>query len=375
MISLLKNIKDEINIFINIKKISSINPKIIIYSENKAYQKYAFLIIEILSKKYPNQIYYVSSDKEDKVDNHNIENVYIGSKYAFEYFFRSIKAKNMFLTVTDLDNHKIKKNKFVKNYIYFFHAPMSTSKIYTETAFDNFDTVLCNGDYHFNEITSREESLSLKKKNLFKTGYFFFDYLNHYSKNENNLTELLIAPSWNKDKTNFLNENFESIIDILLKSNFKVRFRPHPEIIKRSKFLMDYYKKKFKGDNFIFDEDPNNLDAMRNSKCLITDNSGISIEYTLVFKRPVIYFNDFDKIHNINFKHIKNLPLMENSVKESFGYFFNKDEIKNLSRIITNSISDFRGKNEMINSFINKNFYNFSNTKNFLNENITKIII
>ena len=48
MISLLKNIKDEINIFINIKKISSINPKIIIYSENKAYQKYAFLIIEIL---------------------------------------------------------------------------------------------------------------------------------------------------------------------------------------------------------------------------------------------------------------------------------------------------------------------------------------
>ena len=208
-----------------------------------------------------------------------------------------------------------------------------------------------------------------------KTGYFFFDYLNHYSKKENNLTEILIAPSWNKYKKNFLNENFESIIDILLKSNFKVRFRPHPENIKRSKFLMDYYKKKFKGDNFIFDEDPNNLDAMRSSKCLITDNSGISIEYTLVFKRPVIYFNDFDKIHDIKFKYIKNLPLMENSVKESFGYFFNKDEIKNLSRIITNSISDFKGKNEMINSFINKNFYNFSNTKNFLNENITKIII
>ena len=38
------------------------------------------------------------------------------------------------MTLTDLNNNIVKKNKFVKNYIYFFHAAVSTTRIYTSTA-------------------------------------------------------------------------------------------------------------------------------------------------------------------------------------------------------------------------------------------------
>ena len=44
---------------------------------------------------------------------------------------------------------------------------------------------------------------------------------------------------------------------------------------------------------------------MERSKCLITDASGISIEYLLLFKRPVLYLNSKDKIHNERFDDFK----------------------------------------------------------------------
>ena len=68
------------------------------------------------------------------------------------------------MTLTDLNNSIIKKNKFVKNYIYYFHGAVSTTKIYTSTAFDNYDTILCNGDYQIKEIQQRESIENLKKE-------------------------------------------------------------------------------------------------------------------------------------------------------------------------------------------------------------------
>ena len=145
--------------------------------------------------------------------------------------------------MTDLNNTVVKKNKFIKNYIYFFHGAVSTTKVYTSTAFDNYDTILCNGDYHVKEIELREDANKLKKKKLIKSGYPYFDYLNYkLNKNEVN-NEILIAPSWNKNKKNFINENFEKIIDKLIKSGFKVRFRPHPENLKKSQHTLIQLKK------------------------------------------------------------------------------------------------------------------------------------
>ena len=44
---------------------------------------------------------------------------------------------------------------------------------------------------------------------------------------------------------------------------------------------------------------------MQKAKCLITDNSGIAIEYTLIFKRPVFYYKSLDKIHNKEIENFK----------------------------------------------------------------------
>lgn len=371
---LITKIKKTFLIIRNINQINKDKPKFIFFSENKTYLKYAYTLIEIVSKEFPNQIYYVSSDDDDKVNNADIKNIYIGNGFLMQLFFLIVKGKNLFLTLTDLDNSIIKKNKYIKNYIYFFHGAVSTTKVYTSSAFDNYDTILCNGDYHVKEIELRENLKKLKKKKLIKCGYTYFDYLN-LKLNKNIIKdEILIAPSWNRDQNNFINEKFEKIIEKIIKSGFKVRFRPHPENLKRSKIYLNTIEKKFQGDMFVFDNDPENYKAFEKAKCLITDTSGISIEFLLIMKRPVLYFDDFDKIHNNQFEIFQDLRTIDDIVKYKFGNFFKENEINDLENLIKSSILNFREKDNEIDKFINDNFFNYNKTANFIKTNLFSII-
>ena len=364
-------VKNFLKIFNEINSINNIRPKFIFYSEGKSYLKYGYLLIKYLSTKYPGQVYYVSSEIDDKIENLDVINLYIGQGFLLQYFFKSIKTDNLFMTVTDLDNNILKKNNFVKNYIYFFHGAVSTTRVYTQSAFDNYNTILCNGEYQISEIRLREKLSNLKPKKLIHNGYIYFDYLKDKINLSNKSDEILVAPSWNKNRLNFINEDFEEIITNLLNKGFKVRFRPHPETLKRAKALMKLYKEKFESSNFIFDDNSENLESLNKAKFLITDNSGISIEYMMIFKKPVIFYNDFDKIHNEEFKKYNNLEPLEDVIKKKFGYEFNKHEIRNISHIIEMASEKF-DKYE-IDNFLEKNFYNYGKTIEYFEKNFSKI--
>ena len=172
MTNLKELIKNNFLILKNIFYLNDKNPKFVFFSENKNYLKYSFLLIEILSKKFPGDVYYISSDINDRIEGLNVKTLFVGDGFFLQYFFKTIKTNNLFITLTDLDNSIIKKNKYVKNYVYYFHGSVITTRVYTEKAFDNYDTILCNGNYHYNEIRLRENYLNLKKKKLIKSGFF-----------------------------------------------------------------------------------------------------------------------------------------------------------------------------------------------------------
>ena len=95
--------------FLKFKEINNINkkkPRFIFYSENKAYLKYGYPILEYLSKKYPGEVYYVSSDINDKVSDLNVTNIHIGYGFLLQYFFKSVVTDNLFMTLTDLISYK-----------------------------------------------------------------------------------------------------------------------------------------------------------------------------------------------------------------------------------------------------------------------------
>jgi len=136
---------------------------------------------------------------------------------------------------------------------------------------------------------------------------------------------------------------------------------------------MNLYRVKFENKNFILDDKPENLEALEKAKCLITDNSGISIEFMMIFKKPVIYYTDFDKIHNDKYEMFKNLQPMEDNIKDKFGYEFNKYQIKEIKNILDNALMTF--DQSEIDNFLKNNFYNVGNSIKYFNKNLSNICI
>ena len=353
----------------NIKKIFEVckenNNKYTFYSEGVHYQKYFYTYIQLLSKN-KKKIIYLSSEKKDKINLECVENIYIGNGILRYLVFLFVKSKLFFLTTTDLDNNILKKNSNIKNYIYVFHAAQSTHKVYTKNAFNNYHSILCVGNYHNHEIKKTENLYNLSKKKLINSGYFYFDYLLQYG--NFNITEnyILIAPSWNYNKNNFLNIECEKLIELLINKNYKIIFRPHPEHFKRSKLVLDKIYSKFKKfSNFKVDLDKDNISSLEKSYTLITDNSGIAIEYMLIFQKPVVYFDQFSKIHNDNYVNLK-IEAFEDKVKDEFGYSINQTNLENFEQEIKKANDNLIKKKPLIRNFIKSNFYNFGNTSEYI---------
>ena len=370
-----KFIKDIIVFFRNFKTIDEItlkNFKIVFFSENRNYKKYSSILIETLLDFYPNDILYVSIDKKDIIDDKRIKNLFLENKYLTQFFFMKLKCKNMLTTTIDLGNHLIAKTKNVVNYIYYFHSPVSTTKVYTNKAFDNYDTILSIGKFQKEEIRKREKVKKIKEKKIIELGYPYFDYLNK-KLNEisfNKPDSILVAPSWNYREKNFINEHFEQIIDCLLQYGFNVIFRPHPEHFKRSKNFINKIKNKNLNKNFVFDDKIENFVSMKKSISLITDNSGIAIEYCLILKRPVFYYNSLEKTHNADVDDFNEMFNLEETLKKNFGYTFDYSKIDSLGEFINNNIDIFNNtrKNDL-DIFLKNNFFNVFKSKEFIRDN------
>lgn len=334
----------------------------VFYSENSHYKKYYSLIIEGLLKK-DKTILYLSSDFKDKVDDKRVKNFYIGSGYVRYFIFLIIKAKIMILTLTDIGNHELKKNSYISKYIYLFHAVNSAHRAFTQSAFNNYDSILCIGEYQKKEIRELEIFNNSKKKNLLNAGYIYFDYLD--KKCDRSLSEnfILIAPSWNYNEKNFFNLQSKKIISYLLSFKYKVILRPHPEHYKREvKLIKDFETLSKSENNFILDKHESNIFSMNKSDVLITDCSGIAPEFLFTYKRPIIYFDKYTKIHNLGFKKI-DLPVFEDQVKNKFG-FVPKDQENFTKNFIEEAKTNFLNNNMgEVNKFAEANFYNFQKSQ------------
>ena len=83
----INKIKENYSIFQNITHLRKIKPKYLFFSENKNYQKYSYLLVEALVKKYPKEVYYASSDPDDIIKNIGVKNIFIGKGLLMNVFF------------------------------------------------------------------------------------------------------------------------------------------------------------------------------------------------------------------------------------------------------------------------------------------------
>ncbi len=155
------------------EKLDKKDRSIVFYLENECDFIFFKSIVEKLTQEYDMKICYVTSSKTDPMLTSNDKNIlpfYIGVGIARSNFFLNLKATIMVMTMPDLETFYVKRSKiYPVHYVYIFHSLSSTHYIYRKTAFDNFDTIFCTGNYQIIEIQEREKKFNLEKKKISKT--------------------------------------------------------------------------------------------------------------------------------------------------------------------------------------------------------------
>lgn len=344
------------------------NKHLVFYSERSGFYRYYAEIIEYLLKKTTVSIHYITNDPNDIIfekakEQPRIKPYYIGVKKMITLMMK-LEADMVIMTTPDLDNYYIKRSLMRKDieYIYVPHDPASMHMGFREHSLDNFDTVFCTGPHIAEEVRASEKIYGTREKTLVEFGYPLIEQLmnsyNNMPAREDGRKQILIAPSWQED--NILDSCIETLIDSAYGDENKIIVRPHPEYMKRYKpkmmKLVDKYSDKI-GDGLQFELDFGSSVSVYSSDILVTDWSGIGIEFGFATLKPVVFINTKIKMENANYQNINIVP-QEIKLRNILGVALEKDEIAEKFADTVNSLLNDNSFKEKIKNLRENYFYN-----------------
>ena len=268
---------------------------IVIYSEGRQYfSTFKPIVDEFERRNYP-YTYYTSDEKdpilEFKTQLGHIE--FIGSSNDAYRKLNSLVADICLVTFPQLDVLQIKRSKGVAHYCHLLHA-LSHVDTYEIFALDYFDSVLSNSPIHTDFIRRVEDFRHLKKKEICIVGCTYLDYLQEKLKtlhlpepSKNQPPTILVAPSWGRNAL-FAKYGMR-LLKPLLDIGYPVIIRPHPQsYISQAELLQSLKEQTAHYTNLKWDSRTDNIFAMAESSLMISDFSGVLVDYIALFNRPVL---------------------------------------------------------------------------------------
>lgn len=322
------------------------NKHLVFYSEKSGFYKYFQDVIEWLLTHSNVTIHYVTSDPKDQIfeiakSQPHIRPYYIGENRLITLFMK-MDADIVVMTVPDLENFHLKRSYVRKDieYIYVFHAMVSTHMIYRKGSFDHYDTIFCVGPHHTREIREMEKLCSLPSKTLVEFGYPLLDHLMEEHKREEkkeDLPRILIAPSHHEG--NIMDSCLEDILKSVQGKGWRVVVRPHPQYIRRNPGRIAALQEKY-GDrtDVVFETDFSGSESIYLSDVMITDWSGISMEYSFVTHKPCVFINTPMKVLNEEYTKYESIPALID-IRNKIGVSLDVEETAGIADVIADMLS------------------------------------
>jgi hypothetical protein len=331
------------------------------YSEGKNYWPYLGRIIQECLLKHNLQICYISSDTNDpglKYKHPNYNTFLIDEGFVRDWLFANIQTEIMVMTMPDLNQYQVKRSCHKVHYVYLQHSLVSLHMVYRKGAFDHYDTIFCAGPHHITEIRAMEKKYNLPAKNLIQHGYARLDEIakmhdatNKKSSPQITPEHILIAPSWGPHCIIESGIGIQ-IIDQLIENGYTVSLRPHPQTCKfASNKIQEIVNKYSNHPKFNIDNNVADQESLHSSDCMITDWSGVSLDYAFGMQKPVIFIDVPRKINNHDYEEIDIEPF-ESSIRDKIGTICAMQDASNLN------IADYVVKKDLA-SMINNHVYNF----------------
>ena len=306
--------------------------RIVFYAEHESYYPIFEGVLEELTRVHGHCVCYVTSDPKDPILTSNKQKVrtfYI--KSFLQLFMRFLGSPVVIMTLPDLDNLYIKRSINSVHYVYMFHSMLSTHMGYREGAFDHYDSLLCVGPHQVAEIRRAEERYGLRPKTLVEAGYYRLERiqksfgLRPAKTDANERPIVLIAPTWSKE--NLIEVYGANIVRAVLAFGYKVILRLHPEMSKRDPGVVAELRNRFgEDDRVIMETSVASDSSLLEADLLITDWSGIGVEYAFGTERPVLFVDLPRKVNNQNYENLELEPF-EVFIREQIGVVLPPDQI------------------------------------------------
>ena len=167
---------------------------------------------------------------------------------------------------------------------------------------DYYDALMLSGEYQARDTRFLEKKRGLPEKEIELIGIPYMDEMVRRLEKanlEDPITPakervVLIAPTWGT--SGIFSKYGDQIIEKLLKTDYHIIIRPHPQSFVSEKEMMDALMQKYpESDRIEWNRDNDNFNVLRRADIMISDFSGVVFDFCLVFDKPLIYADtEFD---------------------------------------------------------------------------------
>lgn len=265
----------------------------VIFSDNKRYWN----VFEPICREFNNRgidVVYMTASPDDPVlecEYEHIKGQFIGEGNKAFARLNFLEANIVLSTTPGLDVYQWKRSKKVDHYCHILHAAGEVS-LYRMFGIDYYDSLLLSGEFQVQDVRKLEELRGLPAKEIYKVGLPYMDEMVSRLKESGPVEEhertVLLAPSWGPSA--IFSKFGGKIIDKLLATGYHVIVRPHPQSFESEKDMLDKIMKKYpESDQLEWNRDRDNFEVLKRSDILISDFSGVTFDFALVYDKPIIY--------------------------------------------------------------------------------------
>jgi hypothetical protein len=312
------------------KKLRPQDRSIVFYSETSQDWHHLQPLIDFLVDRLSRTVCHVTSDPSAALPSRTGLHAFrIRSGAVCTWFFQTLKADVMVLTMLDLGNFHLKRSIHPVHYAYVFHSMGSTHMVDHANSYDHYDTLLCTGPHHVAEIRRREQLKGLPAKHLFAYGYPRLERLIEvaaaHAREPSSQPTVLLAPTWGGQS--ILHVCGEPLIAALLDAGMRVIMRPHYQTSRLAPRVVERLVERF-GSNprFRHVDRMDESASLLESDLLVCDWSAMAIEYALGLGKPVLFVDVPPRVRNPDYAEL-GLEPMEMRIRRDLGSVLPLDRV------------------------------------------------
>ena len=267
----------------------------VFFSDDKRYWQIFEPICREMDKRGKDVVYMTASEDDPALKNEyeHIRAEYIGKDNKAFAKLNFLNATILFSTTPGLDVYQWKRSKQVDYYVHIPHASNDITR-YRMFGIDYYDAILLSGEYQARDIRTLEKMRNLPPKELSGVGIPYMDEMAaRYEKAgpvKNKECNVMLAPSWGSSA--IFGVYGGKIIEKLVETGYHIIIRPHPQSWTSDKELIDKLMKDFpESEQIEWNKDADNFEVLRRADILISDFSGVTFDFSLIYNKPIIYTN------------------------------------------------------------------------------------